>query len=198
MIESIKKIIKDNLFDYSTIHNNDSLEHLTFQNNSTQNNNHSDINNRTENDKEENKPTLSIMPEVKMISNFSNLTNSLMMHENFPNKAKSGIESMITILKEIDFDDIDFSEQSLIKTILEKDLPSMIKLYLELPKAHAVSVIIENNKTSKDNFIDKIFSYVKVFNQISLASIDNKTKALLKEQKKETVRTGPKKDFFDL
>lgn len=197
MIESIKKIIKDNLFDSSTIHNNDSLEHLTFQNNNTRNN-HNDINNRTENNKEETKPTLPIMPEVKMINNFVTLTNSLMEHENFPNKAKSGIESMITILKEIDFDNIDYSEQALIKTILEKDLPSMIKLYLELPKAHAVSVIIENNKTSKDNFIDKIFSYVKVLNQISLASIDNKTKALLKEQKKETVRAGPKKDFFDL
>ena len=86
----------------------------------------------------------------------------------------------------------------MIRKIIEKDIPVMVELYMSLPKAHAVSFILENGKTSKDTFILKLNDYHKKISEIWSLAVEEKTKLLLQRQKKVIGPVAVKKDFFDL
>lgn len=136
--------------------------------------------------------------EQKIISQFEKFYIKMQTHENFPKGGIQSLESILRTLKEIDSQTVSIQEQALIRKIVEKDLPSMVELYFSLPKAHAVSFILENGKTSKQTLIDKLISLTKQVNTIWDESVVEKTALLLKKQKATSQPLITKKDFFDL
>ena len=137
-------------------------------------------------------------PEQKIIHSFEDFSASLISNDNFPRKSHETLNSIVKVLKEIDFQTINLPDQALIRKIIEKDVPAIVELYMSLPKAHAVSFILENGKTSKDTFILKLNDYQKKISEIWSVAVEEKTKLLLQRQKKSIGPLAVKKDFFDL
>jgi hypothetical protein len=142
-------------------------------------------------------PTI-VMPEVKMIEDYRVNITQWSSHANFPKRVQEPLDKILATLHSVDFEAIDLPEQSLIKKIIDREIPQNIDAYLSLPKAHAVSVILENGKTSKDNLIEKMFSFSQQINLIWDRAVEEKTKQLMKQQKKTVEIHEAKKDFFDL
>lgn len=136
--------------------------------------------------------------EDKVINNFRKFTENMKVHENFPQRGIKSLEEIIRIISEIDYDAIEFENQALIRKIIEKDIPEMVDIYLSLPKAHAVSFIIENGKTSKDTLLEKLIKIARQIDNIWQTAVIKKTEHLIKKNKNVSKHQEAKKDFFDM
>lgn len=136
--------------------------------------------------------------EQKVIMQFQNFTDETRLHDNFPKRGIQSLENILKTLSEMDSKTISLQEQVLIRKIVERDIPQMVELYLSLPKAHAVSFILENGKTSKDTLIDKLTTIAKQVESIWEVIVLEKTNLLIKKQKTVSQTAVVKKDFFDL
>lgn len=143
-------------------------------------------------------PTVEPTQEEKIIQAYTAFVNEMKIHDGFPKKGVAFLEDVLKTIQEMDSQTIGLQEQATIRKIVEKDIPQMVDLYLSLPKAHAVSFILENGKTSKDTLIDKLASQAKQVAHIWDNAVVEKTNLLLKKQKAVTQPASVKKDFFDM
>lgn len=73
-----------------------------------------------------------------------------------------------------------------------------METYFSLPKAHAVSVILDNGKTAKQTLIDQFSQYANLISNTWQEAIELQSKALTQNDKINQKVSAPKKDFFDL
>lgn len=136
--------------------------------------------------------------DQKILNKFGNDCENFIKHENFPKKAKDYLDKIIKTVKQINVETISLEDQVKIRRNLELLIPDTINTYLALPKAHAVSVIVEKNKTSKELLIDKLSEYEKQLDLISIKAIEDQTAQMIKKQKSSNNQPAIKKDFFDI
>lgn len=135
--------------------------------------------------------------EEKIIAHFEDYVAELGKNDNFPKKAIQHLNEILVLSKGINFDDMTIDNQTLVRRIIEVDTRLFIDVYLTIPKAHAVSVILENGKTAKDTLIENIRNLYNKINQICEETITQKTELLLKKQKIAQLKEK-RKDFFEL
>lgn len=148
-------------------------------------------------------PTIeTVIPEMnkdqQILNEFEKTCEKLIQHENFPKKAKDYLDKIIKTVKQINLETISLEDQVKIRRNLELLIPDTINTYLALPKAHAVSVIVEKNKTSKELLIDKLSEYEKQLDLLSIKAIEEQTAQMIKKQKASNNQPAIKKDFFDI
>lgn len=191
MLNDIKRYINQLTSDAVTATNNSG-------NNSNGNSNNSSNANNTGNNNAGNSTSGIEMPETRIIRGFEEAVNQWLANPDFPKRMHDPLHNILKTVKEIEFEAITMPEQILIHKIMDTEIPEMVRLYLSLPKGHAVSFILENGKTSKDTMIEKGHSYHKKISDIWQHAVEEKTRQLVKQQKKEITITAQKKDFFDL
>lgn len=134
--------------------------------------------------------------ENKHLSTYKTFIDSVKNSENVPNRVKELLEELYSVLNKSNFIGLNIDLRLSILKIIEIEIPKNIKLYLDLPKAYAVSYILENNKTSKTILIEKIDSYCKEIN----THLDNYntliSKSLINQSKNKDKEN--KIDFFDM
>ncbi len=135
--------------------------------------------------------------EMVIIENFGSYIQTLTQDENVPKKAIAHLNDILNLVKTVNFDDMTLENQSLVRRILEIDAKQLLDVYLSLPKAHAVSVVLENGKTAKQTVIDNVYGLHNKINEINTQTIEQKTEKLLKKQKISQMKQQ-RKDFFDL
>lgn len=116
----------------------------------------------------------------------------------FPQKAKPHLENIVFNIKQIDMTKLPIEIQVKIERILSKDIPFAVENYFSLPKAHAVSVILENGKTAKQTVIDQFGQYANLLSNVWQEAIELQSKAIVQNEKINHKVQAPKKDFFDL
>jgi hypothetical protein len=136
--------------------------------------------------------------ENELINNFMEQVHVLVKNPDLPKNCKSHLETILFDIKQIDMIKLPIETQVKIERILSKDIPFAIDTYFSLPKAHAVSVILDNGKTAKQTLIDQLFQYVNLLSTTLQDSIEAQTQALVKIEKIDHKLATPKKDFFDL
>lgn len=144
------------------------------------------------------KSDTSMTSEQKIIDDFGAYCRNWVNNENFPKKSHTTLEDIHKNLKEIDFNALSLEDFATIKRYLEKDIPQMVELYFSLPKAHAVSFILENGKTAKQNLMEQLCEYASKISLLWTQAVENKTKLLMQKQKNAFVPQAKKIDFFDL
>lgn len=142
-------------------------------------------------------PVVSKSAEMIIIDNFEKYIQSLNDNSNVPKKAIQHLNEILILTRDINFDDMSIDNQSLIRRILEVDTKTLMDVYLSLPKAHAVSVVLENGQTAKQTVIENVHNLYNKINEIFVDAINKKTELLLKKQKVAQLKEK-RKDFFDL
>jgi hypothetical protein len=135
--------------------------------------------------------------EMIIIEEYAAYIQALTQNENVPKKVFEHMNSILTLVKQINFDDMTLDNQSLVRRIISIDVRQLMEVYLSLPKAHAVSVILENGKTAKQTVADNVLNLYNKINHICTETIEQKTELLLKKQKIAELKEK-RKDFFDL
>lgn len=136
--------------------------------------------------------------ENQLIQVFIDQSKELLEHPDLPIKAKPQIENIIFNIKQIDMRSLCIDTQVKIERILSKDIPFATQTYFSLPKAHAVSVILENGKTAKQTLIDQFAQYSQLLSTTIQESIEQQSKQVVINEKIIHKTSTPKKDFFDL
>jgi hypothetical protein len=135
--------------------------------------------------------------EMLIIEDFAAYIQTMSQDANVPKKALAHLTDLLNLAKNIKFDDMTLDNQSLVRRIIQVDSKQLLEVYLSLPKAHAVSVVLENGKTAKQTVIDNVLGLYNRVNQIVTETIEQKTELLLKKQKIAQLKEQ-RKDFFDL
>jgi len=157
----------------------------------------SNVNANSNTDNSSDQSTAQKSAEMIIIENFANYIQNLTQDENVPKKAIGHLNDILNLVKTINFDDMTLENQSLVRRILELDVHQLLDVYLSLPKAHAVSMVLENGKTAKQTVIDNVYGLHQKINEINAETIEQKTAKLLKKQKVSQMKQQ-RKDFFDL
>jgi hypothetical protein len=142
------------------------------------------------------------IPQVEfqneIYSLFIEQSKELIVHESFPLKAKQHLDSLIQNLKNIDNNILSIEHQARIERILSKEIPQIVEVYFSLPKAHAVSVVLDNGKTAKQIFIEEFLSCSNRISEFWNDAVQIQSKNLINHQNLKNKLNQPKKDFFDL
>lgn len=136
--------------------------------------------------------------ENELIQLFIEQAKILADNPEFPQKAKPHLESVVFNIKQIDMMKLPIEIQVKIERILSKDIPFAVENYFALPKAHAVSVILENGKTAKQTLIDQFGQYANLLSTTWQEAIEMQSKMIVQNEKINHKVQVPKKDFFDL
>lgn len=136
--------------------------------------------------------------ENKTVVNFEQYIHPFINNIDFPIGAKSSLNEIMRLIKDINFQDLNFEKQSDIRRILEKDILDICTNYLSVPKAHAVSFILQNGKTLKATLIEQLGQYQHQINVIWNEAVTEKTNMILKGQKTNKDAQSKKRDFFDM
>lgn len=147
-------------------------------------------------------PTASVSESLKhendLIQLFIEQSKVLNDNPDFPQKAKPQLENIIFNINQIDMMKLPIEVQVKIERILSKDIPFAVETYFSLPKAHAVSVILENGKTAKQTLIDQFAQYANLLSSTWQEAIEMQSKMVVQNEKINNKVSAPKKDFFDL
>lgn len=135
--------------------------------------------------------------EMLIIEDFAAYIQKMSEDANVPKKALAHLTDLLNLAKNIKFDDMTLDNQSLVRRIIQIDSKELLEVYLSLPKAHAVSVVLENGKTAKQTVIDNVLGLYNRVNKICTETVEQKTELLLKKQKISQLKQQ-RKDFFDL
>ena len=133
--------------------------------------------------------------EEKLLDAFDDYVISL--GSSVPQKATYHLNELSRLLRGLNFNDYSLEVQSEMRKMIEVDIKIMISTYLSIPKAHAVSVVLENGRTAKDMLIENLS---KMNNRIDFfynQMVEEKSKFLLQKEKISKA-VERKKDFFDL
>lgn len=133
-----------------------------------------------------------------MVNSFLNYANELLNDSNFPQKAAAFLKTITENIPNLDFSKLTLEKQLQIENILSVQIPSVSQHYFSIPKAHAVSVIIDNGKTAKQILIDQFSKFNDIINSALQEIIQNNAKKLVENVKHPDLVKKPKKDFFDL
>ncbi len=136
--------------------------------------------------------------ENELIQLFIEQAKLLGDNPEFPPKAKPHLENVVFNIKQIDMMKLPIEMQVKIERILSKDIPFAVETYFSLPKAHAVSVILENGKTAKQTLIDQFAQYANLLSTTWQEAIEHQSKMVIQNEKINNKVSAPKKDFFDL
>lgn len=136
--------------------------------------------------------------ENDLIQLFIEQAKILNDNPDFPQKAKPQLENIVFNIKQIDMMKLPIEVQVKIERILSKDIPFAVETYFSLPKAHAVSVILENGKTAKQTLIDQFSQYATLLSNTWQEAIEMQSKMVVQNEKINNKVSTPKKDFFDL
>lgn len=136
--------------------------------------------------------------ENELISLFIEQAKVLADNPDFPQKAKPHLESIVFNIKQIDMIKLPIEIQVKIERILSKDIPVAVESYFSLPKAHAVSVMLDNGKTAKQTLIDQFGQYANLLSNTWQEAIELQSKLIVQNEKINHKVQAPKKDFFDL
>ena len=136
--------------------------------------------------------------ENELIQIFIEQAKILGDNPDFPPKAKPHLENIVFNIKQIDMIKLPIETQVKLERILSKDIPIAVETYFSLPKAHAVSVILENGKTAKQTLIDQFGQYANLLSNTWQDAINQQSKILVQNEKINNKVSAPKKDFFDL
>lgn len=128
------------------------------------------------------------------------IEQSLLLQNNpdFPQKAKIQLDNILFNIKQIDMIKLPIEVQVKIERILSKDIPFSVETYFSLPKAHAVSVILDNGKTAKQTLIDQFSQYSLLISTSWQEAIEIQSKMIVQNEKIHHKVQLPKKDFYDL
>lgn len=136
--------------------------------------------------------------ENELIALFIEQAQVISDNPDFPQKAKPHLETVVFNIKQIDMMKLPIEIQVKIERILSKDIPSAVENYFSLPKAHAVSVILDNGKTAKQTLIDQFAQYANLLSTTWQEAIEMQSKMIVQNEKINHKVQAPKKDFFDL
>lgn len=136
--------------------------------------------------------------ENELIQLFIEQAKILIDNSEVPQKAKPHIENIVFNIKQIDMMKLPIDIQVKIERILSKDIPIAVETYFSLPKAHAVSVILDNGKTAKQTLIDQFAQYAHLLSATWQEAIEQNSKLLVQNEKINHKTSVVKKDFFDL
>lgn len=136
--------------------------------------------------------------ENELISLFIEQAKILIDNIDFPQKAKPHIDNIVFNIQQIDMMKLPIDIQVKIERILSKDIPFSVETYFSLPKAHAVSVILDNGKTAKQTLIDQFSQYAHLLSSTWQEAIEQQSKMIVQNEKINHKVSIPKKDFFDL
>ena len=133
-----------------------------------------------------------------MIELFIQQSSIISENPDLPQKVKPQLDNIVFNLKQIDMMKLPIDIQVKIERILTKDIPFALETYFSLPKAHAVSVILDNGKTAKQTLIDQFAQYASLISNTWQEAVELQSKALTQNDKINQKVSAPKKDFFDL
>lgn len=136
--------------------------------------------------------------ENELIELFIQQSSVISENPDLPQKVKPQLDNIVFNLKQIDMMKLPIDIQVKIERILTKDIPFALETYFSLPKAHAVSVILDNGKTAKQTLIDQFSQYANLISNTWQEAIELQSKALTQNDKINQKVSTPKKDFFDL
>lgn len=136
--------------------------------------------------------------ENELIELFIQQSAVISENPDLPQKVKHQLDNIVFNLKQIDMMKLPIDIQVKIERILTKDIPFALETYFSLPKAHAVSVILDNGKTAKQTLIDQFSQYANLISNTWQEAIELQSKALTQNDKINQKVSTPKKDFFDL
>lgn len=136
--------------------------------------------------------------DSEIIKLFIEQSKELSEHANFPVKAKANLEQLILNLRQLKMPLMSIENQAKIERILSKEIPQVVDLYFSIPKAHAVSVILENGKTAKDTLIEQFRDYAKKVEQMLQDTLEQQSQAMVQQEKMKNKVQAPKIDFFDM
>ena len=136
--------------------------------------------------------------ENELIELFIQQSAVISENPDLPQKVKPQLDNIVFNLKQIDMMKLPIDIQVKIERILTKDIPFALETYFSLPKAHAVSVILDNGKTAKQTLIDQFSQYANLISNTWQEAIELQSKALTQNDKINQKISAPKKDFFDL
>lgn len=136
--------------------------------------------------------------ENELIELFIQQSAVISENPDLPQKVKPQLDNIVFNLKQIDMMKLPIDIQVKIERILTKDIPFALETYFSLPKAHAVSVILDNGKTAKQTLIDQFSQYANLISNTWQEAIELQSKALTQNDKINQKVSAPKKDFFDL
>jgi len=136
--------------------------------------------------------------ENELIELFIQQSSVISENPDLPQKVKPQLDNIVFNLKQIDMMKLPIDIQVKFERILTKDIPFALETYFSLPKAHAVSVILDNGKTAKQTLIDQFSQYANLISNTWQEAIELQSKALTQNDKINQKVSTPKKDFFDL
>lgn len=136
--------------------------------------------------------------ENELIDLFIQQSSIISENPDLPQKVKPQLDNIVFNLKQIDMMKLPIDIQVKIERILTKDIPFALETYFSLPKAHAVSVILDNGKTAKQTLIDQFSQYANLISNTWQEAVELQSKALTQNDKINQKVSTPKKDFFDL
>lgn len=135
---------------------------------------------------------------LELVDIFISQVNTLYSHPDFPQKAKTHLDSIIFQLKSLKLASVSIDSQVKIENILSRDIPNSIDAYFSLPKAHAVSVVLDNGKTAKQSLIDQFFSFSQLLSDTIQKDIEEKSNLIVRNESINLKLSSLKKDFFEL
>ena len=141
--------------------------------------------------------TIVLTEEQKVINNFISFVDKQEENSELPKKSIHHLKDLAKIVTEMNFNDLSLDDQARIRRMMEKEVPHMFEVYISLPKAHAVSVKLENGKTSKENLVDNIHELYNKYHTLWTQAVEIKTKQLMAKNNAHQ-KTERKIDFFDL
>lgn len=136
--------------------------------------------------------------ESEIIKLFIVQSKELSDNPNFPVKAKANLDQLILNLRQLKMPLMSIENQANVERILSKEIPNVVDLYFSIPKAHAVSVILENGKTAKDTLIEQFRDYAKKIEQMLQDTLEQQSQAMVQQEKVKNKVQAPKIDFFDM
>ena len=136
--------------------------------------------------------------ESEIVKLFIDQSKELSDNPNFPVKAKANLDQLILNLRQLNMSLMSIENQARVERILSKEIPNVVDLYFSIPKAHAVSVILENGRTAKDTLIEQFRDYAKKVEQMLQDTLEQQSQAMVQQEKIKNKVQKPKIDFFDM
>lgn len=116
----------------------------------------------------------------------------------FPKAGKDILSRMEAILSGMDFSVVSTEDLAKLERGISIEIPKAAQAYFAIPKAHAVSVVLENGKTAKQTFVDQLGVWSEWVAKLGDEAVSAKTKALLEQHDVARKVEAKKIDFFDM
>lgn len=114
-----------------------------------------------------------------------------------PKKLNTHLINIKDILIKINFSQLAIDEKFSLKQEFNQEIFNLIDNYSTLPKAQAVSVVLSNGKTAKDNLISKVYEYQLKLQKTQELQYSKNSESFLKPSDEFEIYSTKQKDFYD-